>query len=184
MQSFFSYFCYPLSLLSIPIYPPPSSPSSNLLINKLQNIGVWKERRKNRSVGSAKIGSALPLCFPTNLKLFPPLLSWLFRLQRLHCATVPLPMLPLPGQSSLMKSSWASMTLYQVPQGWQQLLIRHWLCPIHWRVNTATESHQPSTQRLLSKEKAEIHNRCWWHDFLHVTLVLHGFPKHSDVAQK
>lgn len=51
-------------------------------------------------------------------------------------------MLPPPGQSSLMKPSWASMTLYQVPQGWQQLLVRHWLCPTHWRVNAATKSHQ------------------------------------------
>lgn len=30
-----------------------------------------------------------------------------------------------PGQCSLMKLSWASLTLYQVPQGWQQLLVRH-----------------------------------------------------------
>lgn len=142
MQSIFSHFCCPLSLLPeffyIPISPPTPSSSPHLLLG----LRRGKERWKKRGAGSAKLGSALAIHCPTNLLLFPCCWAGGSGSQAAQCHCPPDNALPPPGQSSLTKPSRASLTLYQVPQGWQRLLLRHQPHSAHWRAEAATEGCQ------------------------------------------
>lgn len=134
----FDFYLSPFILLPFP--PPPVYLFWNM---------------EGETEGSAKTGSALPLCFPTNLRLFPPLLSWWFRFQRLALRQYPTASASSARPVLINEAQLGFNDLYQVRQGWQQLLVRHWLCPTHWRVNTATESHQ--AQHAEAAEAARKH---------------------------
>lgn len=173
MQPIFSHFCYPLSLFPESFHTPNSSsyPTTSHLL-----LGTWRGRRDGKRGEQGQQSRAQPwqstalltCCFSLPAELV------LRALKAAQCHCPPAKALSPAGQSSLMKPSWASLTLYQVPQGWQRLLVKHRPRSAHWRVKAVAEGCRV---RHVQAAEAALRNGRGWHRFPRVTLLTRGSTK-------